>query len=346
MGTHSDVHARFLVLAMTVSLIVAVWGTADPAPAAAAAGGLGPTVQLAIGSQPQSSSTYAFYVGFARVIGKYLPSVNPTIRETGASVDNIRLLSKNQIQMGLVTQDTAFQATHGLGAFKDAKLEKLRTLFIYTHGPQFYMVRKDSGVTSLEQLNGKPFGPGFSGSATESVTMQLFKSLGIEPKWFKGSLADLITAVKDGAIIGFPKGGTPVGLDASFLDIKTTIPITILSFSENQKAKLAKEFPYLVWVNFPDGRIRGVGPVRTWTVVTSVGATSDLDQTLAYDVIRAAVEHQDELAASYKPVGNANLIEDTLSLSTVPLSAGSVQYFQEKGVKVPAKLIPPEYKKR
>ncbi|HEX7125937.1 MAG TPA: TAXI family TRAP transporter solute-binding subunit [Thermodesulfobacteriota bacterium] len=309
--------------------------------------------QLALGSTQQSSSAYPFYVALANVINKNVPNTNATVQETGASVDNIRQLARGSIHLGLVTMDTAFQAYNatGGGPFKAAGPQRgLRTMFIYDMGPQYYVVRADSGVTDLAQLTGKRWSPGFSGSATETITKLLFRELNIKPDYYEGSLDDITSAIQDGTIIGYAKGGAMRALDASILTVSTTVPLRMLAFSPSQVNALREKLPYVNWVTIPESvvKTRNIssdgGEYQTWGVVTSVAAWDTLAQDQAYAIVKAAVEQKAALERAYPRTKAFDLVEDTLKYSTVPLHAGMVQYLAERGVEVPKALVPPEYR--
>ncbi len=309
--------------------------------------------QLALGSTQQSSSAYPFYVALANVINKNVSNTNATVQETGASVDNIRQLGKTSIHLGLVTMDTAFQAYNATkgGPFEAAGPQRgLRALFIYDMGPQYYVVRADSGVTDLAQLTGKHWSPGFSGSATETITKLLFRELDIKPDYYQGSLDDISSAIQDGAIIGYAKGGAMRALDASILSISTTVPLRLLSFSPSQVNALREKLPYVNWMTIPESVVetRNIsaadGEFQTWGVVTSVAAWDTLPQEQGYAIAKAAVEQKAALERAYPRAKAFDLVQDTLKYSTVPLHAGMVQYLAERGVEVPKKLVPPEYR--
>jgi hypothetical protein len=79
-------------------------------------------------------------------------------------------------------------------------------------------------------------------------------------------------------------------------------------------------------------------------VLTGAQATSDLPEEAGYAFIKAMWEGGKSIwQAAYPSAANINALELTLK-SPIPLHAGAVRYLKEKGLTVPAKLIPPEYK--
>jgi hypothetical protein len=80
-------------------------------------------------------------------------------------------------------------------------------LWVYVIAPQNAIVRKDSGITSFSGLSDQRFNPGLKGSATEKTSEAVFKVLGIQPDYVRGSTTDIVTAVKDNHIKGYVKSG-------------------------------------------------------------------------------------------------------------------------------------------
>lgn len=306
--------------------------------------------QLTVGATDQSSSAYPFYVAFANMVNKNVHGATATVQATGASVDNVRKLGDDSIQLGLVTEDTAYQAYHGQGAFQGKAEDNLRTLFVYESAPQFYLVRQNSGVSALTDLTGKKWSPGFSGSATETITKLLFGQLGIKPSYFGGSLDDITTAVRNGSVLGLAKGGSMHSLDQSVLEIATQIPLQAVPFTASQVGTIRQKDPYISFAHVPSStysvhNVTGpAGGLQTWQVVTSVGSTSSLPQAEGYAIAKAAIDHKGDLESAYPNTKAYDYVKDTLRYSTIPLQAGMVQYLEEQGVNVPKRLIPPEYK--
>ena len=67
---------------------------------------------------------------------------------------------------------------------------------------------------------------------------------------------------------------------------------------------------------------------------------SDMDEELAYSLIRTLLAAQQELAQVH-PVASQISAEYTLQASPIPLHPGVVRYLREQGYEVPERLIPP-----
>ncbi len=61
------------------------------------------------------------------------------------------------------------------------------------------IVRKDSGVKTLKDLEGKPFVAGFMASVCEKDVMEMLDILGIKPNYVRASIDDSIRFIPDNA---------------------------------------------------------------------------------------------------------------------------------------------------
>ncbi|OQX53177.1 MAG: hypothetical protein B5M53_07255, partial [Candidatus Cloacimonas sp. 4484_209] len=168
---------------------------------------------LFFGASAAASSHYAYVVGAAKAINKYVPEVKVNVVETGASVDNLKRVKSGEIDMGICSMKTMYEAWKGLARWEGNPLPDVRLLWLYAVGIDFIVVREDSGVKKLEDLNGKKFNPGIRGSACEATTKQVFKILEIMPNYHIGATCDAVKAIKDNRIVGYVKTGIGTQVD-------------------------------------------------------------------------------------------------------------------------------------
>ncbi|QOR40796.1 TAXI family TRAP transporter solute-binding subunit [Billgrantia diversa] len=297
--------------------------------------------RLLIGSTSSSSSHYGYFVAVNQIINNQVEGVSASVAETGATVDNLRRLSRNQIDMGLVTTNTGYHAYAGQQDF-DGRPVDSRLLWVYTVAPQNVVIREDADVSSLEGLDGVRFNPGITGSATESTTEAVFETLGISPDYVRGSTTDVVDSIKDGRIMGYVKSGVGNKLDGSTMDIATFTPINVLSLSGEQADTLRAEMPDLAVVNIPEGAGEGVPAYTTWAFGVAVHAHPDLDEETAYQIVKAVMENPEPQANAFSAVRDEDLAQMTLDVGTVPLHAGAARYFEEQGLEIPDALQPVE----
>ncbi|MFQ3789328.1 TAXI family TRAP transporter solute-binding subunit [Halomonas sp. A29] len=297
--------------------------------------------RLLIGSTSSSSSHYGYFVAVNQIINSQVEGVSASVAETGATVDNLRRLGRNQIDMGLVTTNTGYHAYAGQEDF-DGRPVDSRLLWVYTVAPQNVVMRQDAGVSTLEELEGVRFNPGITGSATEKTTEAVMRTLGISPDYVRGSTTDIVDAMKDGRVMGSAKSGVGNKLDGSTMDIATFTPISVISLTDEQADTLRAEMPDVAIVDVPEGAGEGIPAYTTWAFGVAVHAHPDLDEETAYQIVKAVMENPEPQANAFSAVRDEDLAQMTLEVGTVPLHAGAARYFEEQGLEIPEALRPVE----
>ena len=157
-----------------------------------------------------------------------------SVESTGGSVFNINTIKANELDLGFAQSDVQFNATKGMGNFKDAgAYGDLRAVFSVHPEPFTVLARKEAGVKSFADFKGKRFNVGNPGSGTRASLEELIAALGTKLTDF--SLASELKADEhgpalcDGKIDGFFYG---VGHPSANIQDPTTscgaqlVPIT------------------------------------------------------------------------------------------------------------------------
>lgn len=296
---------------------------------------------LLIGSTSASSSHYGYFVAVGQIVNEQVEGISAAVVETGATMDNIRRMSRGQMDMGLVTTNVAQHAVAGTNDF-DGNAQDLSLLWVYTGAPQNVIVRRDAGLDSLEALAGARMNPGIRGSATESTTEAVFETLGLEADWVRGSTTDIVDAIKDSRVTGYVKSGSGVRLDASTMDVATFTPIDVLGLTPEQADQLRTEMPDISVVDIPEGAADGIPAYTTWSFGVGVGATSDLSEEDAYKIVSAVMADETVQVNALAELRDASLADLTLQYGTVPLHPGAARWFEENGYDLPESLRPAE----
>lgn len=319
--------ARRTALAVTVTCLIGVSTAAIAQPK-----------KLLIGTTSSSSSSYTYFVAASQLINKQVPSIETSVVETGATLDNLRRMARKQIDFGIVTTNIIHHANAGTGDFA-GKPDNSRLLWIYSIAPQNIIVRKDANITSLEGLNGKKFNTGLKGSGTEKTADAVFALLALKPDVVRGSTGEIVDAVKDNRAVGYIKSGVGVKLDSSTREIATFTPINILGISAEQRAKIEKGMPELSMISVPADPSLGTTAYTTWGFGVGAAATVDMDEETAYRIVKAICEDKTVQAAAFADVAGVDLAELTVKYASSPLHPGAIRYYKERGLTIPARLI-------
>lgn len=297
--------------------------------------------QLLIGSTSTSSSQYGYFVAVGQIINQHVDDVRTSVVETGATVDNLRRILRNQVDMGLVTTNVGYHAYAGEGEFEDRPVDN-RLLWVYSQAPQNVVMREDAGVTSMAELEGTRLNPGITGSATEATTIAVMETLGLTPEYVRGSTTDVVAGVKDNRMAGYVKSGVGEKLDGSSMDIATFTPIHVLSLSDEQTDILREQMPDVSVVNIPEGAADGIPAYATWSFGLAMHSSPDLSEETAYQIVKAVMENPEPQISALANLADVDIAELTLSSGTVPLHPGAARYFEEQGYEIPEHLMPSE----
>lgn len=281
---------------------------------------------------------YPYGGGLAEIWTRHVPGVQAVAEVTGGSVENIRLANRGESLIAQTMNDVLYQAYHGEGRFKGKPQKVLAMFQMYPH--HFHVVTlKGSGIKTIYDIKGKRVSVGAPGSGTEFKANLVLGALGITYKDFKVqrlSFTENANALKDGTIdVGIWDVAAPT---SSVMDLATTRDIDLISFSDEDIAKIVKAYPYYSSFELPPGTYKGQDyPVKNPSVWNTVACNSDLPEDMVYKLVKAAFENRDYLEKIH-PFAKYTTLENSLKASPIPLHPGAVKYYQEKGLKVPEHL--------
>ncbi len=306
-------------------------------------------IRLMMGTTSTASSAYVYSVAVAKAVNELASKyMDITVVSTGGAVDNLERLHRGQVQLGIGTYSTFYQAYNGLGKYGKSPRPKLRLLWIQSVSTQNYIVREDSGVKILKDLTGRKFNPGLRGSATEQLVMMFMETIGVKPDYYRASLSDAVTAVKDKRAAGYVKSSYAGGkeLDATTKELMALTKVRLLDWPEEYVKKIKEKFPYIMFLSFKDNEIPGI-PAYT-TPVQVIGGMCYVDsmtEEQTYHFVKALQEGWKYVAAAFPADKGFNMAENLARYAQMPIHAGAVRYLKELGLKLKDEQIPPEMKK-
>lgn len=339
-----SVFTAFLVLSFALMTTGASWAAASEAKKT--------KINLNMGSTSSTSAVYAWCVATANVINKANVGLNVTVVESGAALDNLRKLKAGFFDFALsIDIPSAMQMYQGIDAFKGQPWKDVRVLFIRNVTTDRIYVRKDSGIKTFADLSGKKFSPGIPGASSTLYMTKFDEILKTKINFMPGALGDSINAFQSNRIVGLQKTSPLNAIDASLIEVNMTTPITVIGFTKGDTEKIMKVYPYIPFIETPKGTIvqlPDAGPMYEEAPIVGAMASKNLPEDVAYNIVKSYVEGLSEVAASYPAVKGWNPINDFFKYvpegAEVPAHAGMVRFAKEKGINVPKRFIPPEYK--
>jgi len=298
------------------------------------------TTFVSIGTGGTGGIYYPYGGGVAEIWSKYVPGVKAVAEVTGASVENVKLAHKGETVIGEVMGDVAVAGFQGLSKFKGKKHKILGMAIMYPNLLQIVTLKK-SGITNFEQVKDRNISTGSPGSGTNFMAEAVLSALGIAKGDYKDSrlsFTESANALRDGNI---EVGTWSVGPGtSSILDLATTHDINILGFTPEQTKRILAANATYSSVDLAGGVYKGVDkPVPTIGVWNVMICQASLDTDLVYNLVKALYENNDYLLKIH-PSAAYTTPENAVKYCPIPLHPGTIKYLQEKGIDVPAKLMP------
>ncbi len=282
---------------------------------------------------------------YSELINKYIDGYTAVAEVTGASVENVGLISRGDSDIALALADTVYQAYTGTGRFdgqegRPSALTNLRALGSAYPNAIHLVTLKNSGITSLQDLKGKRVSVGASGSGTELSVQIILEANGItyeDINFQRLNFNETADALRDGQIdVGFWSVGPPT---SSILSLAETRDIHIISFTEEEINNSLDVNPVFTAFSIRgdtyNGQEEDVTTIGTPNVIV---VSTDLDEELAYNFTKVLFEHIDEVITVH-PSAKDTTVEFSLSATPIPLHPGALRHYQEIAEEVPEHLI-------
>lgn len=258
---------------------------------------------------------------------------------TQGPVHNVKLIESGGVQLGLVTMGVALQGWGGTGDWTSGqKFQVMRALFPLYDTPFQFVVLEKSDISTIAQFNNKNVGVGPRAGTGGAYAPEVFKTLGLSPKIFNGSFADMATALQAGqydalmAALGAPVPAIKAG--------ETKEQLKFISLSAEQTKALRKAMPELTPSLIPAGTYSSMKEdYQTVGLYNFAVGRADLPDDLVYQLVKAVFENQARLIKVHS--GATETSPQNVDKNTfLPFHPGALRYYREIGINIPGDLVP------
>lgn len=266
----------------------------------------------------------------AEILNDSIPGVNATAEATNASVANVNLLNGGSVQLAFIQNDVSYYADKGEELFKDNQVTGLRALAtLYPETVQMITL-ESSGIKSVADMKGKRIAVGAAGSGVEANARQILLANGITYDDIQVqylSFAEAANGLKDGNIdAGFITAGFPT---AAIQDIAAQHNVVLIPVDDATADKLMEQYPFYTKVTIPAGTYpKQEADVQSVAVKAMLVTTEDMDEQMAYDIVKAIYSNLDKLKAAHS-VGELITKESAKDGISIPMHPGAEKYFNE-----------------
>lgn len=258
-----------------------------------------------------------------------------SVESTGGSAYNINTIKAGELDFGMAQSDVHFNASKGVGAFKDAgAFGDLRSVFSVHPEPFTVLARKEANIAKFEDFKGKRFNVGNPGSGTRNSMEELLSAMG----WKLGDFA-LASELKadehgpalcDNKIDGFFYGvGHP---SANIQDPTTTCGAKLVPLTGAAVDKLVAQHPFYAKVAIPGGLYNNnPAPTPTYGVLATLVSSAKVSDDTVYQLVKATFENFDEFKKLHPAFAALDPKAMVKNGNSAPLHNGAVKYYKEKG---------------
>lgn len=275
----------------------------------------------------------------AKIITEVYPQLKVTAEVTGGTADNLKLLKNGQVELALSTNDQAYLAYKGDGAFKSGAVTNFKGL-LGGHAIiwQLYVL-KSSGIQSLKDLKGKRLSLGAAGSIggpTGQIVMNAY-GLKMSTDWRPEYLghSDGPGALLDGRVDGVLIISSAPTSAVTDITSRRGDEVVFLNPDKPILDKLLQEHPYWFPAVIPGGVYKGHAKdiPNSFGSSTILVAHEKVGNEAAYAVTKALVENHGKLVAANALAKEWSKENATRGITgVIPFHPGAEKYLKEAGV--------------
>lgn len=291
---------------------------------------------LSIATGGTSGTYYPLGEALAKIYNSNIDGVDVTVQSTGASVENIGLISKGDAEIGFTQSDITYYASEGIENFKDeGAVENLKGMAMFYPEVIQIIVNTSSGIESVEDLKGKKVAIGAVGSGTEANARQILGAHGMDYNDLEKadylSFGEAGEQLKDNQIdAAFVTAGIPT---EAVTEISKTSYISVISLDSRKINELSHKYPFYTEVTIPsESYDKQDEDITTIAVMAMLVVSEDLEEDLVYDLTKQLFENKESIIDTHDRGNDLNL-KTAKECMPIDLHPGSKRYYDEEGIK-------------
>ncbi|QNI03964.1 TAXI family TRAP transporter solute-binding subunit [Halomonas sp. SH5A2] len=291
---------------------------------------------ITIGTGGQTGVYYVVGQSVCRLVnrGSDEHNIRCNAPSTGGSVANINGIKSGELGMGVAQSDVQYQAYNGTGNFEGDAFEELRAVFRIHGEPLTLLAREDSGIETLDDLEGKRVNIGNPGSGQRNTMEVVMDAKGWDEDTF--SLVSELDAAEQAAalsdnnidamvyVVGHPNG--------SIQEATTTVDARLIPMNDDDIQGIVDEYPYYSTSVIPGGLYKNnPDDVETFGVAATFVTSADADDDVVYETVKAVFDDFDRFKRLHPAFENLDAQDMVTQGLSAPLHDGAKRYYVEQG---------------
>ena len=281
-----------------------------------------------------SGTYYPFGGAIANIWNSNIEGMNVTAQSTGASAENLRLISREEAEFAIVQNDVMDYAYNGTDMFSQA-LPNLAT--IGTLYPEVVQIAasKSSGIKSIADLRGKRVSIGDAGSGVEFNAKQILEGYGITFEDIQKnnlSFKESAEGIQNGTLDAcFVTAGVP---NSALQELAITAGLVLIPVSGAEADKIVNSYNFYTKTVIPAGTYNGTDTdTEALAIKATLAVNANLDENIVYEMTKALFENLESLGTAHAK-GKEVSAEAAVTGVSVPFHPGAIKYFSEKGLSI------------
>ncbi len=292
--------------------------------------------EILIGTGSKSGVYFQVGRSICRLLKRHADNVSCEPLSTAGSVSNLGNVVNGSLEVGIVQSDIHHHAVNRSGPYRfvDTPHDNLRALFSLYVEPFNLVVRRDAGISSLDDLKGRKINIGNSGSGHRATMEVVMQAKGWSTDDFQ-LVTELPASEQTMALchkqvqamvytVGHPNRSVAHAIE--LCDAK------LVEVSGTEIDQLVSEHPFYAYTSIPAGVYSGVDqPVKTFGTLATVVSSSDIDDALVYTLVKTIFENLDRFKRMHMAFHDLNPQAMVNKGLAAPLHPGAERYYREMG---------------
>ena len=293
-------------------------------------------INLKYAGGADGSGTYRSGLAIASIVNKYSKRIKIFVQITPGTAVTPKMIQAGQVDMAAGSQSGETESIKGLGIYKGKPVTNMSRLFVWGMSSYVIFSPAEKNIFTIRDLVGKRVGIGAKTQPTGQTCETVLKALGIADKVkysFNTSAEEIGDRIKDGLYdAGFYGVAMPWGV---LSDLVQTRKMRIVGIEgEDLDKAVAAVTPRYGKVKMPANVYPDQKAFPTLGALQTTCVRSDLDEGVAYEIIKIIETHFDEFVMAYPPAKFYFKDMDNQAMAIAPLHPGTKRWLKEKGIKV------------
>lgn len=256
-------------------------------------------------------------------------------QSSAGSIENLRKVNQGKSDFGVVYSGHVYLGREGALKNDTNKYEDVLAVSYLYGAPAQLVVRKDSGITSVKDLEGKKVGVGNAGSGAFANCELFFTHMGVWDKIERNAMGynDAANAFGNNQLdafwlfTAFPSGAVIMAAQTNDIDL--------INLGKDAEASgFYDKYPYFSKLSVPADTYKGVGEESPSFQDSALWvANSDVSDEIVYDLLSKiytdeGLAYMKEQKKTFKEMA----IETGVNGVVTPLHPGAEKFWKEKGV--------------